>query len=307
MAWHVRYGEGDASGFPPRYASTARAGSAIGASAYFMREDDRRRGSSYARPDPTGHVIAKQARRAFEASRGEDAVGESVRYVRSLRYLPRERGEVQDAVVSGEAKMSSSSEASHHPTSSNEPSDSGGHRGVSSFGFGYPTGDGGVGAFEFPATRSVMWDPSAVDETTHISAAAHVATASLGAGASKSLAELLLRAETEPVTVEDNGKKVDSIDSISAKGALVASRRVLDRRGEFRASAALEIFAVKKGDGKAAQDAETETRVEPESDGGVRSEAWSSTVAIAIASAPPQSSTREALEAMTSFPSASPS
>jgi hypothetical protein len=159
MAWHVRYGEGDASGFPPRYASTARAGSAIGASAYFMREDDRRRGSSYARPDPTGHVIAKQARRAFEASRGEDAVGESVRYVRSLRYLPRERGEVQDAVVSGEAKMSSSSEASHHPTSSNEPSDSGGHRGVSSFGFGYPTGDGGVGAFEFPATRSVMWDP----------------------------------------------------------------------------------------------------------------------------------------------------
>ena len=307
MAWHVRYGEGDASGFPPRYASTARAGSAIGASAYFMREDDRRRGSSYARPDPTGHVIAKQARRAFEASRGEDAVGESVRYVRSLRYLPRERGEVQDAVVSGEAKMSSSSEASHHPTSSNEPSDSGGHRGVSSFGFGYPTGDGGVGAFEFPATRSVMWDPSAVDETTHISAAAHVATASLGAGASKSLAELLLRAETEPVTVEDNGKKVDSIDSISAKGALVASRRVLDRRGEFRASAALEIFAVKKGDGKAAQDAETETRVEPESDGGVRSEAWSSTVAIAIASAPPESSTREALEAMTSFPSASPS
>jgi hypothetical protein len=110
------------------------------------------------------------------------------------------------------------------------------------------------------------------------------------------------------VTVEDNGKKVDSIDSISAKGALVASRRVLDRRGEFRASAALEIFAVKKGDGKAARtDAETETRVEPESDGGVRSEAWSSTVAIAIASAPPESSTREALEAMTSFPSASPS
>ena len=312
MAWRVRYGEGDASGFPPRYASTARAGSAIGASAYFLREDDRRRGSSYARPDPTGHVIAKQARRAFEASRGEDAVGESVRYVRSLRYLPRERGEDQHAVVSGEANVSSSSNATSDRSSSNEPSDSGGHRGtgVSSFGFGYPTGDGGVGAFEFPATRSVMWDPSAIGETTHISAAAHVATASLGAGASKSLAELLLRekTETEPVTVEDDLKVSRESIRIAAKGALVASRRVLDRRGEFRASAALEIFAV--GDGKAfsARDAETEFRsTEPESDDGVsvRSEAWSSAVAVAIASAPfsSSSSTREALEAMTSFPS----
>ena len=71
---------------PSRYASTARGGSAIGASAYFMREDDApRRGSAYARPDPTGHVIAKQARRAFEASRREDeSGGESLRYVRSL-------------------------------------------------------------------------------------------------------------------------------------------------------------------------------------------------------------------------------
>ena len=169
MAWHARYGEGDASGVPSRYASTARGGSAIGASAYFMREDDApRRGSAYARPDPTGHVIAKQARRAFEASRREDeSGGESLRYVRSLKYLPRERGEdgaVLEARVSSFASKKAKEPESPNATSSGTP-----HVRT----FGYPTGDNGLGAFEFPATRSVMWDPSAVAETTHISADAH--------------------------------------------------------------------------------------------------------------------------------------
>ena len=161
MAWHARYGEGDASGVPSRYASTARGGSAIGASAYFMREDDApRRGSAYARPDPTGHVIAKQARRAFEASRREDeSGGESLRYVRSLKYLPRERGEDGEDVDEGgrSARTTSPRERerlneSSTLTTANESAPS-----VSSF--GYPTtngGVGGVGAFAFPATRSVM-------------------------------------------------------------------------------------------------------------------------------------------------------
>ena len=142
MAWHARYGEGDASGVPSRYATTARAGSAIGASAYFMREDERR-GSAHARPDPTGHVIAKQARRAFEASRGEDAVGESVRYVRSLRYLPRERGEdgaVLEARVSSFASKKAKEPESPNTTSSGTP-----HVRT----FGYPTGDNGLGAVSY--------------------------------------------------------------------------------------------------------------------------------------------------------------
>ena len=282
MAWHARYGEGDASGVPSRYATTARAGSAIGASAYFMREDERR-GSAHARPDPTGHVIAKQARRAFEASRGEDAVGESVRYVRSLRYLPRERGEdgaVLEARVSSFASKKAKEPESPNATSSGTP-----HVRT----FGYPTGDNGLGAFEFPATRSVMWDPSAVAETTHISAAAHAASVSLTASAAAALAaRCAAAAEASPTE--------GTSSAVSAAATFVASRRAVDRRGAFRVSAALEITAV----GDAGPNRATESRADATDVDG-DDEAWSSPadVTVAIAAAPEQ--TRESIEAMTSF------
>ena len=299
MAWHARYGEGDASGVPSRYASTARGGSAIGASAYFMREDDApRRGSAYARPDPTGHVIAKQARRAFEASRREDeSGGESLRYVRSLKYLPRERGEDGEDVDEGgrSARTTSPRERerlneSSTLTTANESAPS-----VSSF--GYPTtngGVGGVGAFAFPATRSVMWDPSAVAETTHISADAHAVSVSLGAEAAAALAERCAAAARESQNEDDAESRKPK--ALVAAGAFVASRRVLDRRGAFRASAALEIFAV------GAPSASTAPILKDFKDGTDREEAWSSPVAVAIAAAPPGRD-REALEAMTDMTS----
>ena len=264
-----------------------------------MREDDApRRGSAYARPDPTGHVIAKQARRAFEASRREDeSGGESLRYVRSLKYLPRERGEDGEDVDEGgrSARTTSPRERerlneSSTLTTANESAPS-----VSSF--GYPTtngGVGGVGAFAFPATRSVMWDPSAVAETTHISADAHAVSVSLGAEAAAALAERCAAAARESQNEDDAESRKPK--ALVAAGAFVASRRVLDRRGAFRASAALEIFAV------GAPSASTAPIFKDFKDGTDREEAWSSPVAVAIAAAPPGRD-REALEAMTDMTS----
>ena len=275
MAGHATYGEGDASGIPSRYATTARAGSAIGASAYFTREDDRRRGSAHARPDPTGRAIARQARRALEESRGEDAVGESVRYVRSLRYLPRERGEDGASL---EARGVSS--ASSPPKHANETTS----RSAPPFGFGYPTGDDGLGAFAFPATRSVLWDPSAVAEPTHVSAAAHAASVSVGARAAAALAERCAAA------AEARGTNEGAL-AVSAAATFVASKRAVDRAGAFRVSAALEITAVGDAGPGEALDAAS-------ADG--RDEAWSAPARVAVAALAPGRA-REAIEAATRF------
>jgi hypothetical protein len=268
-----------------------------------MREDDApRRGSAYARPDPTGHVIAKQARRAFEASRGEDeSGGESVRYVRSLRYLPRERGEdgedVFERLPALSARTNSPRERERFTKKNNESSTHEKQQTPFVTSFGYATtngGVGGVGAFAFPATRSVMWDPSAIAETTHISAEAHAVSVSVSAGAAAALAEGCAAAERETQNKNENKQK-----PLLAAGAFVASRRVLDRRGAFRASAALEIFAV----GGAPSETPSETAcLEISKHGTDREEAWSSPVAVAVAAAPPGRN-REALEAMTDMTS----
>ena len=241
MAWNPGHGEGESggSGASRGYASVTngatRAGGAIGgasnvpSSAYFLPASHCRK------RDPLGHVIARQARRVVAGEEPSDTnVGEAVRYIRSLRFLQKERG--GDA-GSSDASRSVHSEFASASTVKNVPPAS------------HTTRRGGLEAFRFPASRIVLWDCTPLlssngdgDGVVHITALVHAPVVCINATTSKRLA----------LRVDATASAKDGQESANANGAFVCARPTLDRAGEPCVSACLELLDGVDGDDAAA-------------------------------------------------------
>lgn len=221
MAWNARDGEGEfASEVSARYTTVADtnrdaiggASNTASASAYFLPTKGTRH------HDPTAHVIARQARRTVYPESDYNAC-DAVRYIRSLRYLPKEqmdRGSHRDYGLrdSRENTVSenTSTAASSHATTN------------------------GIAPFRFPATRSVMWDTSPVGQLVQITAHAHAPVVCFDGSATKQIDAFVKKAKAKATK--------GGVASVNVYGTFHSGRPGLDERGEPVASTLLELTGV---------------------------------------------------------------